>query len=175
MKVEFKWVGLVRVVKDFGLRKRRAWDLRPVWPRVDRSVRRMYDKVWRSSGAYINKRWRRLSPATLAIRRGRGRYKHGLSRILWERGDLRASLVREHTRYTVRRMYRQKYFRGTKHPAARMQQFGWTQHTIFGSPRRRARRVPARPFVPEPKNVPRRLSASWRTMVSEYVHRGRVR
>ena len=129
---------------------------------VDPSVTEMMEKQFKTEGAHLGKKWRPIASLTLKLRSRRG-HGHGGSRILWDQGMLRRDWLYA-TGSGFRSVKPQEYRRGVLSLVAALHQEGWTSRSVFGQPRRKPVRVPARPQIPD--EMPKSIVDQW---VKSYV------
>ncbi len=145
--------------------KRRLTDLSPLFDGpIDASVVQFFTRQFASSGKIGGYPWAPLRPATIALKRRRGRENMG---ILRDSNRLWASLTKRTGPQVVKNVTSDRYERGTSDPKALPHQTGFTQDTIFGRQRRFPRTVKPRIIVPDP--LPRHLVTAWEKLTVKHI------
>lgn len=147
--------------------KRSLVDLTPFFDGpIDASVVQFFTRQFASSGKVGGQPWAPLRPATLALKRRRGRENMG---ILRDSNRLWASLTKRAGPQVVKNVTLDSYERGTSDVKAVFHQEGFTQTHIFGRLRRHPLTVKPRVIVPDP--LPNALVTSWEKLLVRYIER----
>lgn len=184
-EVRVELAGFLAELSEVELR---ALRLTPVFRgAVDRLVTEFLERRFASEGAYLGTRWQPLAERT---KRQRARPGRGRGGILWDLGDLRASLVKSGGPNSIRQITDSLYRRGTTDPKAQIHQYGATitrRRRVKDAgiiTRQRARRgrlgaalgarytvtIPARPIFPEP--LPPALVDAIAAAIRAYLAKG---
>lgn len=148
----------------------RLSNLRPVLDGpIRNSIHQFYKRQFDSEGAVGGEPWQGLSPATLAIKSRLGRAGMGTmqrSRRLW------ASLTKRGGPEQFVRLTDDSIEVGTQvqnagFPYAVAMQEGWTQRSVFGKPRKRAKKIRPRKIVPD--ELPTSLTNAWGSLIADHV------
>ncbi len=154
-----------RLLADLG---HKTSDLTEFFTRsVDPNVTEAFTKQFETEGQFLSgKRWAGIAPLTVQLRARPGHGFAGPKAILRDTDQMRRSLVHA-TNEGFRKIRPQEYERGILSPVAALHQTGWTSRSIFGRPRRRPVKVPARPIVPE--EVPKSIVEQWLASYVRYL------
>ena len=147
--------------------EKKLGDLRPFfYDEVDRTVTDFFTKQFETKGEHGGARWAPLAPLTLKLRARAGHGRGGAGAILWDLGAMRLDFLNA-TGTGFRRVTKIEYQRGAINEVAALHQTGWMSQSVFGQPRRRPVRVPARPVVPE--TLPRSLTDQWTSRLTTWL------
>lgn len=136
IQVQAQIIGVSNVRRVLRETNRKGGDLRPAYREFDRSVSRYFRLRFASGGRFGGGSWAGLAPATIRHRlSARGGNRGGITRPLWDFGNLRASLVAPGPQ-SVRVIQPLKYERGSSVPYLTYHMTG-TEH------------MPARPVIPQ--------------------------
>jgi len=153
----------------FRAMDRKLKDLREFFhDEIDPTVTDFFEQQFETRGDFGGSPWEPIRPLTQQLRERAGHGRGGSSAILWDTGGMRRDFLNA-TGTGFRRVERKEYSRGAVSEVAALHQTGWTATTIFGQPRRKPVKVPARPVVPD--DMPRTLIDQWCSKMTAWLER----